>query len=95
MKASRGRGGARGCGLEDAVRSAQMPGLVECVEGLLDAHDGITAKAHVRPGALDAGTRSTFSDWIIQNFGAGLARAFLLPYNSKVWATDPSDMSSH
>jgi len=37
---------------------------------------------------------STFADWIVRSFGAGLARVFLTPYNVKVWATDPSRMSA-
>jgi protoporphyrinogen oxidase len=37
---------------------------------------------------------STFADWIVRSFGAGLARVFLTPYNLKVWATDPAQMSA-
>jgi len=36
----------------------------------------------------------TFADWIQRSFGAGLARVFLTPYNVKVWATDPAEMSA-
>jgi protoporphyrinogen oxidase len=36
----------------------------------------------------------TFADWIVRSFGAGLARVFLYPYNWKVWATDPAEMSA-
>ena len=38
--------------------------------------------------------RLTFADWIVRSFGAGLARVFLTPYNFKVWATEPAEMSS-
>jgi protoporphyrinogen oxidase len=37
---------------------------------------------------------ATFADWIVHSFGAGLARVFLNPYNFKVWATEPAQMSS-
>jgi len=37
---------------------------------------------------------ATFADWIVRRFGAGLARVFLDPYNRKVWATDPAEMSA-
>ena len=36
-----------------------------------------------------------FDEWMDSTFGAGIVRMFLRPYNMKVWATDPSEMSSH
>jgi protoporphyrinogen oxidase len=33
------------------------------------------------------------SDWIRATFGDGIAEHFMLPYNRKVWATRPEDMS--
>jgi protoporphyrinogen oxidase len=41
-----------------------------------------------------AGGPQNFADWIVRSFGAGLARVFLHPYNRKVWATDPAEMSA-
>jgi UDP-galactopyranose mutase len=29
-----------------------------------------------------------FEDWIVERFGAGVARHFMLPYNRKLWARD-------
>jgi protoporphyrinogen oxidase len=34
-----------------------------------------------------------FEDWILANFGSGFAKNFLIPFNRKVWATEPSTMS--
>ena len=48
--------------------------------------------AHATRSGEDA--RPTFADWIVRSFGAGLARVFLNPYNVKVWATEPAQMSS-
>jgi protoporphyrinogen oxidase len=36
----------------------------------------------------------TFEDWILSKFGNGIADVFLLPYNLKVWAHDPSVMNA-
>lgn len=35
----------------------------------------------------------TFADWIVASFGKGIADHFLLPYNEKVWACPPDQMS--
>lgn len=48
--------------------------------------------AHATRSGEDA--RPTFADWIVRSFGTGLARVFLNPYNFKVWATEPAQMSS-
>ena len=33
-----------------------------------------------------------FRDWLLRSFGAGLCDIFMLPYNRKVWAYDPSKL---
>ncbi|HZC17505.1 MAG TPA: FAD-dependent oxidoreductase [Caulobacteraceae bacterium] len=38
-------------------------------------------------------TADNFEDWIVERFGAGLARHFMLPYNRKLWARDLRRMS--
>lgn len=35
-----------------------------------------------------------FDKWMDKTFGSGIVRQFMHPYNSKVWATDPSQMAS-
>jgi protoporphyrinogen oxidase len=52
----------------------------ECLEGLRNAPGG-------RPG-MD------FASWIDAVFGEGIARHFMRPYNSKVWATALEQMSA-
>jgi protoporphyrinogen oxidase len=56
----------------------------ECLLGLLRAHQQY-------PLSLPA---KNFEDWVIKNFGQGIGRHFLLPYNQKVWHVDPSEMTS-
>ena len=34
-----------------------------------------------------------FQEWILSNMGQGIADTFMLPYNRKVWNTEPSAMS--
>lgn len=35
-----------------------------------------------------------FEEWIFANFGEGITRHFMMPYNSKVWAHAPADMAT-
>jgi len=36
--------------------------------------------------------QNNFEDWIYNTFGKGLAELYLLPYNRKIWKTEPSEM---
>jgi protoporphyrinogen oxidase len=36
---------------------------------------------------------TNFEEWILHSFGRGIADIFLLPYNTKVWAFTPAQMS--
>src|SRR5262245_8692230 len=54
--------------------------VIDCVEGLLQARGQTTPPA------------SNFREWIVQQFGEGLARCFFIPYNSKVWAFPPETL---
>jgi len=38
---------------------------------------------------------SNFKEWIYFTFGKGIAEKYLLPYNKKIWNTEPEDMSLH
>ncbi|XP_014679054.1 PREDICTED: uncharacterized protein LOC106818898 [Priapulus caudatus] len=58
-----------------------------CLQGLIDAQQQATpTPTPTKP--------ATFQDWIDRNFGKGLARLFLNPYNFKVWAYRPSAMTA-
>ncbi|MBN2713912.1 MAG: NAD(P)-binding protein, partial [Planctomycetes bacterium] len=53
----------------------------ECLRGLEEVQQGGKEKpAH-------------FKEWILIGFGEGIARVFMLPYNFKVWACPPEEMS--
>jgi UDP-galactopyranose mutase len=36
-----------------------------------------------------------FEEWIHKTFGRGIAKNFMLPFNRKVWATEPQDMNAN
>jgi protoporphyrinogen oxidase len=52
--------------------------LIACLHGLVDL------QAAPRPQPRD------FREWLLASFGTGLCETFMLPYNRKVWAYDPS-----
>jgi UDP-galactopyranose mutase len=52
----------------------------DCLLGLIDA-----------PGADGA---SDFATWMERTFGEGITRRFMRPYNTKVWAVPPEEMSA-
>jgi protoporphyrinogen oxidase len=54
--------------------------LIPCLQGLVEVHRSPAAGQPVR----------NFHDWILAQFGRGFADVFMLPYNRKVWAYDPS-----
>jgi protoporphyrinogen oxidase len=58
--------------------------LLDCLDGLLSVHN-----KPAEPLRTDS-----FEDWIYRNFGKGLADVFFLPYNLKVWAFEPKQLSS-
>ncbi len=43
----------------------------------------------------DESTAHNFAEWIGAHFGPGIARQFMMPYNNKVWGTDPCEMDFH
>ena len=53
--------------------------LIACLNGLLDLQ-------RTPPSSRPA----SFRDWLLASFGTGLCDTFMLPYNRKVWAYDPS-----
>jgi protoporphyrinogen oxidase len=56
----------------------------ECVAGLR------IASADQRTPAPPA----TFLEWILHTYGPGVARHFMVPYNSKMWTVPPESMSA-
>jgi protoporphyrinogen oxidase len=54
--------------------------LIACLNGLVD----LQGAQRERP--------QSFRDWLLNSFGTGLCDTFMLPYNRKVWAYDPSKL---
>ena len=54
----------------------------ECILGFVQAQ-----LEREREGDGDA-SRMSFRDWCVATFGEGIARHFMIPYNSKLWRTD-------
>ena len=55
--------------------------MLECLEGLQRCGNGSASNAN-------------FLDWILHTFGEGIAKHFLIPYNRKVWAYPPEQLSA-
>lgn len=53
----------------------------ECLSGFLTAQKTQTTN----PPA-------TFEEWILSRFGSGIARHFLIPYNTKLWRVTPKEL---
>jgi protoporphyrinogen oxidase len=66
---------------QNNIRYLPQASMWRCLEGVIDAN------------RQPAGNPADFREWIITTFGQGIADIFMLPYNYKVWAWDPSKMS--
>ena len=58
--------------------------MIECLAGLINC-------SNKNFDMEDA----NFLDWILHSFGEGIAKHFLIPYNKKVWAYPPEDLSAN
>lgn len=56
-----------------------------CLMGYIDAYLARTAGKARKP--------TNFRDWMVYRFGTGIAERYLLPYNRKIWKTEPEDMA--
>ena len=87
-------------GLLDAKTAGQRPEVVGWAVPTDPSRSGAETVGTAHPTSSEIRRPSceirpqTFADWIVGSFGAGLARVFMTPYNFKVWATDPAEMSS-
>jgi len=68
---------------EPALRGNPVPPAVPVVEGL-------PFLAVAPPAAPD---EPSFLDWVLHNFGAGFARHFFVPYNTKLWRRELSEIT--
>jgi len=68
--------------LQNNLRYLPKPVQVECILG--------AAAAAANGRSKDA---VNFREWILASFGEGIAKAFMFPYNAKVWTTPLENMS--
>jgi len=66
---------------QNNVRYLPPDALLECLMGLIEVHGQPRSTAN-------------FGEFIRTTFGPGIAKHFMDPYNFKVWATYPKDMSA-
>lgn len=57
----------------------------ECLSGFLAAQQKNRVGEKLESGA-------TFEQWILSHFGRGIAKHFLIPYNTKLWGMAPSEL---
>ena len=67
---------------QNNLRDLEPQTVYECVLGLIEAQQ----KAATTP--------ENFRDWVMQTFGDGIAKHFMIPYNFKVWAT-PAELMNY
>ncbi|MEW6667853.1 MAG: NAD(P)-binding protein [Thermodesulfobacteriota bacterium] len=65
---------------QNNIRHLPKEWVLACLTGLLEARKDERPVRH-------------FEDWIYKTFGKGIADLFLIPYNTKLWATSLSRMS--
>jgi len=66
-------------GLSETVRS-------DCLKGLGEIE-------RVERDDLEVFRSGSYEDYALKAFGSGIANHYLLPYNRKIWDTDPSEMT--
>lgn len=69
---------------QNNLRHLPKPVLWECVDGLFSALQ--SKKSLAKP--------KSFHEWIKRNFGEGIAKYFLFPYNHKVWCHPLDQMNA-
>ncbi|HSE83124.1 MAG TPA: FAD-dependent oxidoreductase [Thermodesulfobacteriota bacterium] len=70
--------------------------IKECIVGFVEAKYGKNKNAGESSdalGAKDVQEEKTFEEWIYENFGAGIAKYFMIPYNQKLWTVHPREMT--
>ena len=61
----------------------------ECIEGFLKTRYCLGGNSY----NFQPDTYRSFYDWIIDAFGEGFARHFMVPYNKKIWTVHPKKMT--
>jgi len=68
--------------LQNNIWRLPQEDLLKCLDGLFEASQGRNTGFH------------DFEEWIRGNFGDGLAEIFMIPYNWKVWAYPPAQLTA-
>lgn len=63
-----------------------LPTVKECLVGFFNAL--VDQKMGLHQTAPE-----NFEEWIMRTFGEGIARHFMIPYNTKLWTVPPAEMS--
>lgn len=66
---------------QNNIRYLPKEDLWKCLSGIIE----LSKKEKKTP--------NNFKEWILGNFGEGIAELFMIPYNYKVWAYPPEDLS--
>jgi len=66
---------------QNNIRHLPPAFVEECLAGLRDLQK--------QPAAHKP---RNFEEWILAGFGQGIAKHFMVPYNRKIWSTEPHDM---
>jgi len=67
--------------------------IKECIIGFIEAKYGRNGSG-VSSNDSKPQEEKTFEDWIYENFGSGIAKHFMIPYNEKLWTVPPSEMTT-
>ena len=66
---------------QNNIRRLPQEDLARCLQGLVELYKN------------GSGQPKNFEEWIYATFGRGIAEAFMLPYNFKVWAYPAKDLA--
>jgi protoporphyrinogen oxidase len=70
---------------ENGLRDLPLEDNYACLQGFLEAYIAREAGRAVAP--------RNFEEWMYFKFGPGISEMYLIPYNQKIWKTEPRDMS--
>ncbi len=70
--------------LQNNIWRLPQQDLLNCMAGLLAVHNKITSQP----------SNDNLEAWSLRHFGQGLSDLFFLPYNFKVWAYEPKQLSA-
>ena len=67
----------------------------ECLLGYIQArYESVEVPAAPADESGPSRPEFSFEQWIYENFGPGIAKHFMIPYNDKLWGIHPRDMAA-